>query len=107
MNVKGNLNILLLVHSLSTNGATKVAIQIFEGLRETVSLHTLALCGGAWEARFGELGPVQVMSEMPFLNWLPPVLAKRLLPLIPQGLPLRLNGRLLYSWRRHWKPTLV
>jgi glycosyltransferase involved in cell wall biosynthesis len=105
--MKGNFNILLLAHSLSPNGATKVAIQTFEGLRETVSLHTLALCGGELETRFGELGPVQVMSEMPFQNQLSPVLVKRLLPLIPRRLPFHLNGRLLYPWRRHRKPALV
>lgn len=105
--MKDNFNILLLAHSLSINGATKVAIQTFEGLRETVSLHTLALCGGELETRFGKLGSVQVMSEMPFQNRLSPVLVKRLLPLIPRRLPFYLHGRLLYPLRRHWKPDLV
>ena len=102
--MKDDFNILLIVHSLSSSGAIKVAIETFENFPEKVSVYTLALEDGAWKKRFSELGPVQVMSDLPFL---PPRLAKRLLPFLPRGLPFRLNSRLIYPWRRRQKPAVV
>lgn len=55
--------VLLLLHEMTRTGAPKIAIEVFDALRDSTEVRTIALEGGPFAERARSLGPLELLSD--------------------------------------------
>lgn len=97
--------VLLVLHELSLTGAPKVALDVFEVLRDEFEVRIIALSGGPLEKRARQLAPTKVLIESARQN----ALMRQLENKLPRGVVMRIRGATLSAspWLRNFRPDLI
>lgn len=94
------LKVLVISHELTLTGAPRLALEAFRALRNLTELRTVSRSGGGLEAAFRELGPVEVLDQ------LPERLRRPGGSVVPNGIA-RLRAPVVGIVERQWRPDLV